>query len=203
MNEFLKEVLGENLLNQVNEKLTGSKIKLGDLSTGNYVSKSKFEDELSTRDKQITSLNDTITARDNDLKSLQEQLENSKNGNAEALEKAQSQLATLQQQYADDKAKYQEQLENQKKEYAIKEKVNTLNFSSLSAKRAFTQDVMAQNLSFDNNGNLLGFDDFVSNYEDKLAFASEDTKQPQQQPKIVTKNNEPKQQETKKIPRII
>lgn len=42
--EFLKEVLGEELYNQVAEKLKGNdKIKLANLAEGKYVSKEKFD----------------------------------------------------------------------------------------------------------------------------------------------------------------
>jgi hypothetical protein len=41
--EFLKEILGEELYTQVAEKLSGTKIKLADLSGGQYVDKGKFD----------------------------------------------------------------------------------------------------------------------------------------------------------------
>jgi archaellum component FlaC len=202
MNEFLKEVLGEDLLNQVNEKLKDSKIKLADLSTGDYVSKNKYSDELSAKDKQIDELNNTITTRDNDLKSLQDQLSNGADDREKALQEAQDQLSKLQKQYTDDKAKYEDELKEQKRTFAVKEKVNTLKFSSNSAKRAFTQDVLAKNLPFDDNGNLLGFDDFVSNYDDQMAFAKE-TKTDDVPPKVMTKTKGKTEDNDEKPRRIV
>jgi hypothetical protein len=51
--EFLKDVLGEELYNQVAEKLKGNeKIKLANLAEGQYVDKKKF-DEADTERKRL------------------------------------------------------------------------------------------------------------------------------------------------------
>ena len=58
--EFLKEILGEELYSQVEAKLKGNdKVKLANLASGEYVSKSKFDDkvqELATANQTITDL---------------------------------------------------------------------------------------------------------------------------------------------------
>lgn len=41
--EFLKPMLGDELYDQMAQKLEGSGVKLADLSTGNYVGKEKFD----------------------------------------------------------------------------------------------------------------------------------------------------------------
>ena len=46
--------------------------KFVDLSEGHYVSKQKFDDEISKKDTQINSLNTTILTRDTDLATLQQ-----------------------------------------------------------------------------------------------------------------------------------
>ena len=74
--DFLKELFGEEALtyeqfsNQMNER----GLKLADLSTGNYVGKKKYEDEISAKAKAIEDLQTQIKTRDKDIKGLQEQL---------------------------------------------------------------------------------------------------------------------------------
>ena len=82
--EFLKEALGEELYNQVAEKLKGNdKIKLANLADGGYVGKEKFDasettvadlkKQLADRDKDIVALkkstgdNETLTKQLSDL----------------------------------------------------------------------------------------------------------------------------------------
>ena len=61
--EFLKEKLGEELYNQVAEKLKDSGMKLADLSTGAYVGKEKFDaqaEKLKLADEQLKAANKQI-----------------------------------------------------------------------------------------------------------------------------------------------
>lgn len=70
--EFLKAILGEELFNQVAEKINAhngneananNQIKIGNLGTGDYVSKLKYDDlssQLSGKDAELTSANDLI-----------------------------------------------------------------------------------------------------------------------------------------------
>ena len=70
--DFLKEILGEELYNQVAEKINAhngneankdKQIKIGNLGTGDYVSKLKYDDlasQLSGKDAELTSANDLI-----------------------------------------------------------------------------------------------------------------------------------------------
>jgi len=61
--EFLKEHLGDELYNQVSEKLKGTKVKLADLGTGNYVDSQKFkaqEDKNTELSKQLDAANNQI-----------------------------------------------------------------------------------------------------------------------------------------------
>ena len=53
------------------ELAKSSKAKFTDLAEGNYVSKQKYDDDIATRDTQITTLNGTISTRDTDLANLQ------------------------------------------------------------------------------------------------------------------------------------
>lgn len=68
--EFLKEVFGEEALTfeQLTEKLKDNKdIKLGNLASGEYVAKKKYDDiseELTTAKNTITGLKDTVAKFD-------------------------------------------------------------------------------------------------------------------------------------------
>lgn len=76
--EFLKEILGEELYAQVAAKLEGNdSVKLANLATGEYVSKSKYVDELAVKDKRIQELADTIKNFEGvDVKQLQTDVKN-------------------------------------------------------------------------------------------------------------------------------
>lgn len=88
--EFLKEILGEELYAQVAAKLKGNKdVKLANLATGEYVSKSKYVDELAVKDKRIQELADTIKNFEGvDVKQLQTDVENWKTKYNQDLESA-------------------------------------------------------------------------------------------------------------------
>lgn len=88
--EFLKEILGEELYAQVAAKLEGNKdVKLANLATGEYVSKSKYVDELAVKDKRIQELADTIKNFEGvDVKQLQTDVENWKTKYNQDLESA-------------------------------------------------------------------------------------------------------------------
>lgn len=109
--EFLKEILGEELYNQFAEKINAyngieenkeKQIKIGNLGSGDYVSKLKYDDldallrgkttELDTANKLIedlkksnkgdTELQGKVTAYETQVKQLQEQLQEEKISNA-------------------------------------------------------------------------------------------------------------------------
>lgn len=75
--EFLKDVLGEELYSLVEEKLKGNdKVKLVNLADGEYVSKSKYNDDIKTRDEKITELTDSVKKFDGvDVKKLQQDVD--------------------------------------------------------------------------------------------------------------------------------
>ena len=88
--EFLKKILGEELYAQVAAKLEGNdSVKLANLATGEYVSKSKYEDELAVKEKRIQELADTIKNFEGvDVKQLQADVENWKTKYSHDLESA-------------------------------------------------------------------------------------------------------------------
>lgn len=76
--EFLKEILGEELYAQVAAKLEGNKtVKLANLASGEYVSKSKYDAEQLAKDTRIRELTDKIKNFEGvDVKQLQTDVRN-------------------------------------------------------------------------------------------------------------------------------
>lgn len=148
----------------------------------------KLEKVTGERDTYKNKYDTDIQQRDTDLKDLQEKLKNA-GADAEKLNTLQTQFDTLQTKYDNTKTDYQKALDKQAYEYAIKEKTNALKFTSNSAKKAFLTDALAKNLVMD-NGNVLGFDDFVNAYkeQDAGAFIVEDNKDSKPAPKFGSKS---------------
>ena len=146
--------------------------KFVDLTEGHYVSKQKYDDDISNRDTQITTLNTTIQTRDNDLATLQQTIKDA--GDIEALKQASQDLADLRQKYDTETKQYQKQLRQQAYEFAVTEYVNGLKFTSKAAKNDFKNQMIAKKLQFE-DGKLIGADDFKAIYAqgDPDAFAVE------------------------------
>lgn len=144
--------------------------KFVDLTEGQYVSKQKYDDDISTRDGQITNLNTTIQTRDQDLATLQQTLNDA--GDITALKQAAQDLANLQQKYDTETKQYQRQLRQQAYEFAVTEYVNGQKFTSKAAKNDFKNQMIARKLQFE-DGKLIGADDFKAIYaqSDPDAFA--------------------------------
>lgn len=135
--------------------------KFVDLTEGKYVSKQKFDDEISQRDTRIQELDTKITTRDTDLATLQQTLKDA--GDLDALKQASKDLADLQKRYDKETKDYQAQLTRQAYEFAVKEFANSKSFTSKAAKRDFTQAMLAKNLQFE-DGRIIGAEDFVQIY---------------------------------------
>lgn len=88
--EFLKKILGDELYAQVAAKLEGNKdVKLANLASGEYVSKSKHDAEQLAKDKRIQELTDKIKNFEGvDVKQLQKDVENWKIKYSQDLESA-------------------------------------------------------------------------------------------------------------------
>ena len=136
--------------------------KFVDLTEGHYVSKQKFDDEISAKDARIQDLTTTISTRDTDLATLQQTLKDA--GDVEALKKASKDLVELQKKYAKETQEHQEQLIRQAYEFAVKEFANSKEFTSNAAKRDFTQSMLAKKLQFE-DGKIIGAEDFVELYQ--------------------------------------
>ena len=165
--------------------------KFVDLTEGQYVSKQKYDDDVSTRDTQITTLNTTIQTRDQDLANLQQTIKDA--GDIEALKQASQDLADLRQRYDTETKQYQKQLRQQAYEFAVTEYVNGQKFTSKAAKNDFRNQMIAKKLQFE-DGKLIGADDFKAIYaqSDPDAFAVENpTPAPAPVPTFVQPTNNP------------
>lgn len=161
--------------------------------------------ELDGVKDKLTKVNEKyetdIKKRDDDLAELKVKLESTKKElseakvDAEKVTKLQStidELEALKTTYADDKKKYEKQLEDQQYEFALKEKISGLKFTSNAAKKSFMNDLMNDRLKVDKNGELLGFDDYVKSCaeEDAGIFEKEENTKKAPKPKFGTKTNQ-------------
>lgn len=167
--------------------------KFVDLSEGHYVSKQKYDDEISQRDNRINDLNTTIGTRDADLANLQQTLKDA--GDIEALKSASQDLADLQKKYDKETKQYQAQLTKQAYEFAVKDFANSKNFTSNAAKRDFIQSMLAKNLNLE-DGRIIGAEDFVQIYSkdnaDAFVVKEESKPNPNPKPKFATDTGDKK-----------
>lgn len=184
---FDKAENGTLTFEQLEAAMKEAGAKFVDLNEGNYVSKRKYEDELSAKDKAIEDLNGTISTRDTDLADLQKKLEEA-GTDATKLSELSGQLDTMKGQYEADVKAYKEQLKKQAYEFAVKEFAATKNFTSNAAKRDFINSMIAKDLKMEKDS-ILGADDFVTAYsqDNADAFVVE-SKEPEQ-----TQTTEPNQ----------
>lgn len=136
--------------------------KFVDLSEGKYVSKAKYDDDITSKDNSIKQLNDTIEQRDKDLSELQTKL-NDAGTDATKLSELQTSFDSLQTKYAEDTKAYQQQLADQKYEFAVKEFANGKDFTSQAAKRDFIRSLLSEKLKMKNDV-IIGADDFATAY---------------------------------------
>lgn len=156
--EFLKEILGEELFNQVKEKLDAhngdeankdNQIKIGNLGRGEYVSSSKYsalQETLNGKDAEITNANNLIA-----------ELKKASKGNEE-----------MQQKFSDYEAenlRLQEELHETKLKSAIK--------VALLSEKAVDVDYLTFKLNekLKEKGEVLELDenDNIKNWDDKLS----------------------------------
>ncbi len=180
---FEKAENGTFTYEQFEKAVKDAGIKLADLSTGEYVSKAKYEAEIQSKDGQITTLNDTITQRDADLAKIKEQL-TAAGEDKTKLDDLNAQLSSLQGKYESEVNEYKDRLSKQSYEFAVKEFAGSKKFTSKAAKRDFVNAMISKGLQMDGD-KILGAEDFVSAYtaENDDAFAKEEEPKPTPAPK--------------------
>lgn len=144
-------------------------IKLVDLSKGDYVSKRKYDDDLTAKANEIETLNGTISQRDTDLEGLKIKLTEAGNDTMK-LSQLTNDFTALQSKYDDDVKNYKAQLKKQAYEFAVKDFASTKKFTSKAAKRDFINSMISADLKMTDAG-ILGCDDFVKQYTDNNADA--------------------------------
>ena len=194
--DFLKEFFGGGALTyeQLLEKVQENKLKVVNIADGSYVSRDKFNDKVDSLKQQVADLQGQVTQRDTDLAGLNEKL-TAAQADASKLSDAQAELTGLQSKYETDKQEWEAKNARQAYEFMVRERANSLKFTSPAAKRDFISQANAKDFKVDGES-LLGYDDFVTKYtadnpgalvEEKPA--GDPTPTP---PTIVIPNNGPK-----------
>ena len=208
--EYLKKLFPANedgtpkamTFEELEAAITADKgISLINLKDGGYVAQDKFDrkqKELEQARAAIENLNGTIAKNTADLEELQKQVKAAE-GDATKIADLTSQITQLQtdaktnaNNFENQQREYQEQLAKQANEFAIRTKVNGLKFSSTSARRSFTHDILEAGLKVDGE-NVLGFDDYVNKYKTEIdpdAFAKEEP-EPEPKPDVSTQSPPP------------
>ena len=183
---FEKAENGTLTYEQFKQLADEAKCKFADLSTGEYVSRAKYEDDVTSRDDTITELQNTVQSRNTDISSLQEQL-NTAGNDVEKLNTLSKNFADLQTKYDNDTKAFEAKLERQAYEFAVKDYANSKKFTSSAAKRDFIGSMIAENLKFDKDKGILGADDFTKNYTESNqdAFVVDDEAPTKPTPTIV------------------
>lgn len=187
--ELFKQGNGALTFEQFTEITNKNNVKFADVS--GYVSKEKYDSDISAKDNQIAELNGTISTRDTDLANIKEQLTKA-NVDGETLNKLKTDLEALQGKYDSEKQAFESKLKKQAYEFAVKEFANGKNFTSNAAKRDFVSTMISKELKMD-NGKILGADDFATAYssENADAFVIEESKPQPQFAKNTNGNQEP------------
>ena len=188
--EFLKVVLGEELYKQFEEKVNAhngaeankeNQIKIGNLGTGEYVGKGKY-------DSEIEKLNTLISGKENELttaNNLIAELKAGTKGNDELQGKItgyESQVADLQAQLAETKMKAA-------LKYALlSEKALDVPYMTFKIEEKLREQ--GKNLELDENENIKGWEDVISGLRTQFPTQFENTKGG----KIIEPNLLPQQQ---------
>jgi len=149
--EWLKEFLGDELYSQVEAKLKGNdKVKIANLASGEYVSKSKYDDDIKAKNDEIKGLAETVK-------------------NFDGLD-----VAKLQQDVKDWEKKYNTDMAAKDKDFAKQMYFSGIGFTSNLARSAAIAEFDKKDLEF-KDGKFIGADDFIEELkkENPTAFVQE------------------------------
>lgn len=152
--------------------------KFVDLSEGKYVSKQKYDSDITAKTTEIQNLNNTIELRNTDLSSLKGQLDAAGADTAKLAELTER-LGALQTKYDADTQKWQAELAQKAYESAVREFANDVKFTSKAAKRDFVNAMIKKNLTLEGD-KIIGGNDFLDAYtaENADAFAAKEAAAP-------------------------
>lgn len=193
----LKALLGDDLYAQVQAKIDAQnaaendpakRVKLVDLSEGNYVGREKYDSNVAGLRQQVTDLQAQVSQRETDVADLQNKL-TAASSDATKLTEAQKAVTDLQAKYDKERQNWEKKNAQQKYEFMVKEQVNGLKFTSRAAKNEFTRAAIASEFKTEGD-TLIGFTDFLEKYktDDPAAFVAEQKEDPAP-PQIVLPKN--------------
>lgn len=179
--DFLKELFNSGAITfeQFVQGVSAKGIKLADLSKGEYVAKSKYDDDIAAKDTLINDLNGKVSTRDNDLATLKKQLEDAGNDKGTIADLTKS-LEDMQTKYDTDTKSLQAKIKAQESLARAKAVSEDLKFTSKAAQEMFVAKLVEKDLPVEND-KLLGLDDFISAYKENNAdsFSSDTVNTPQ------------------------
>lgn len=149
--EWLKEFLGDELYSQVEAKLKGNdKVKIANLASGEYVSKSKYDDDIKAKNEELKTLTTKVKAFDG------------------------VDVAKLQDDVKGWERKYNEDMASKDKDFAKQLYFSQIQFTSNLARSAAIAEFDKKNLEF-KDGKFIGADDFIEELkkENPTAFVQE------------------------------
>ena len=170
--DFLKELFESGALTweQFTQAVSEKGYKLADLSTGNYVAKKKYEDEVGAKETSISDLQEQLKSRDKDLKDLKSQLSDGSKDNETKISELTEQVTKLQSDYKNATADYEKRLATQAYNFAVREYAGGKKFTSEAAKRDFINEMISANLTMKDN-TIVGATDFETSYRANNADA--------------------------------
>ena len=159
--EFLKELLGEELFNQLSSKINehngneankDNQIKIGNLGKGEYTSTAKYKADLEAKDTELANANNLI-----------EELKKAAKGNEEMQQKFTD--------YETEKVKLQEELQETKVKAAIKvglleEHCTDVDYVTFKLMESLKEK--GETLELDENETIKGWNDKVSGLKTQL-----------------------------------
>lgn len=174
LNEMFEQMFnGESLsFDQFNDKLKelekNGDVKLANLKTGEYTSTKKYKD----REKDIENQKTQIANLEDQLKSVNSQLEEFQNMDIDAIKKA---AKDWQDKYETDTKELQAQIEKNKIEYAARDYIGKFDFTSDLAKEAALSNFMKKGFKYE-DGKFLGADDYMASMKEQnpAAFKSDE-----------------------------
>lgn len=136
----------------------------------------EYGQDFKQKDEQIETLTTEKEGIKKQLEEANNQIQSFKDVNVEDLN---NQIKEWEDKYNQDTENLKNELSKKDYDYKLKDLTNGLKFSSNGAKRAFLEDLKEKGLEFNEEGVLVGFDDFKKSYEetDPDAFYQEEEKE--------------------------
>lgn len=169
----LKELLGEELYNQVIEKAGDNKIAI--VSDGNWFPKDKFD----AKNQEAKDLQEQLNDRDEQLNAL-------KDVNPDKLKQ---EIADLQEINNNAKTEYEAQLEQQKKELTITNAIQLALNGQVHDIDLVSDQIDQKKLVIGDDGKVIGLDEQVESLKESKSFLFKTDELPGNGPQILAGGN--------------